>query len=325
MFGKKQKIRKTKIFWNIAKAGLSIALIWLLIEKVGWQNMISTFSHVNFLFILVAILLQSAIFMFEAFNLYRLTHIVPSAMKYITVLKYHLLSLSISFFTPGRLGQFSVIYLLQKEGISLGEATAMAAADKIITMVSLSLLSVIGAFTFLSLGQALRIALFIMLVGLIGFFLVLTETGRLIIKKYFLRHHAEKFTGFGKNIKSYYQNHKLIVFKNLILNLLKWCLTSLLMIVFFLSVGQAVNPWYIFAITPVTIIISFIPVSINGIGLRESAAVLLYSLVGIGAASVFSAYILSLVFNYLVASVVIALFFREFGRAPQFQKKSVLL
>jgi uncharacterized membrane protein YbhN (UPF0104 family) len=69
---------------------------------------------------------------------------------------------------------------------------------------------------------------------------------------------------------------------------------------------------YIFLITPVGVLVSLIPISINGIGIREYAVVILYEIVGVDGASVIAVYVLNLIVNYVVGLISIILFLQEF-------------
>ena len=221
--------------------------------------------------------------------------------------KLNLLSWSIGLFVPGNLGQFSIIYLLKKEGLELGESTAIVLLNKIITLISLSILSIFGFFLFLPYKEVLQLIIILILLGIIIFFFIMHEKGRTLIRKYILRKSSPKFEGFSKTLRKFYIEHPKRIIVNFLLTFIRWFLTALMMMFLFLSLGFKVNLLYIFLITPITIIISYIPISIGGLGLRESAAVFLYGIIGVNSVAVLGVYILSLLINGVIA--ITSLFF----------------
>lgn len=226
--------------------------------------------------------------------------------------KYYLISQSIGLFTPGKIGQFSMIYLFKKEGMKLGEGAAIMILDKLITLVSLSFIVTAGLFFFIPpLDAIMYIILIISLVILTYFFLVHKKSS-CFIKKYILRKHSEKFEGISKTLSLIYNDHFGAVVSNLFITMAKWVLTSFIILFFFYAIGIKVDLFYIFLITPIGVLVSLIPISINGIGIREYAVVILYEIVGVDGASVIVVYLLNLIVNYFIGLISILLFLQEF-------------
>jgi uncharacterized protein (TIRG00374 family) len=132
------------------------------------------------------------------------------------------------------------------------------------------------------------------------------------IKKYILRKHFEKFEDISKTLSFLYNYHFDAVVSNFFITMAKWILTSFIILFFFYSIDIKVDFLYIFFITPIGVLVSLIPISMNGIGIREYAVVILYGMVGVDGASVILVYLLNLIVNYFIGLLSILFFLQEF-------------
>ncbi len=132
--------------------------------------------------------------------------------------------------------------------------------------------------------------------------------------------HFDPF-GTRRHLKSFYyslhsfRDHKRMLAALLLVSLAYQGLQIVTVWVLALSLGIETAPVYYFIFIPVVLAVSMIPVSLNGLGVREGAWVLLFSRVGVPAAAAFSMSILSLLVMTVV-SLAGGVFYMLEGAAP---------
>src|SRR3989344_3145401 len=123
----------------------SISIILILFYKIGPKDIIQTFVKVNLLYTPLIILAIIFTVLLGALNLKILIDCI-NKIKFLKILRYYLLSWAIGLFVPGKMGEFSIVYFLKKEDISIGQSLAISIMDKLITVVTLSFLTIAAFF-----------------------------------------------------------------------------------------------------------------------------------------------------------------------------------
>ena len=281
----------------------SISIILILFYKIGPKDIIQTFVKVNLLYTPLIILAIIFTVLLGALNLKILIDCI-NKIKFLKILRYYLLSWAIGLFVPGKMGEFSIVYFLKKEDISIGQSLAISIMDKLITVVTLSFLTIAAFFVIPVKTDVVQFILVLSVIFGIVLFFIVTEIGRGIIKKYVLRKYAEKFAGFSKTFFYYLKDKKDALIINLILTFLKWILSSAAVAILFLAFDTTIRFYYIVLITAATIIVGLVPFTISGLGLRESVAVFFYNLISIKPSVVVSVYLIFNIINYLFAMII---------------------
>ena len=232
-------------------------------------------------------------------------------ISFAKVFYYNTLSWSLGLFVPGKIGELSLIPFLKQEGVPTGHGTVISVLDKLISLVVLSLSSIIGFFIFFDIGATLKlIAILFLLIAVILFFIV-SNAGRSFIKKYILRKFSMKFQGFSKLLFYYFKKQKLIIFLNIIITFIKWIVNAVILYTLFLAYNQNVPFVYIFLINSMLTIISLIPISISGLGVRESIAVFIYGALSINPLITISTHLIPLIISYFIAILTILFSFKK--------------
>jgi uncharacterized protein (TIRG00374 family) len=78
---------------------------------------------------------------------------------------------------------------------------------------------------------------------------------------------------------------------------------GLVFLVIFVSLGQSIGLTQIIIINSIGIIISLIPITPAGLGVREAVAVLLYSRIGVPGEVTITVYLFFAILNYLTAAI----------------------
>ena len=164
---------------------------------------------------------------------------------------------------------------------------------------------------FFSYGQALRLIM-IMIIGLvIMVYSILSERGRSFIRKHILRGFSKYFEGFSKTLFFYLKKQKKVLLLNFLLTLLKWVILALVISFLFVSFNSPMPFIYVLLISVITTIISLVPISISGLGVREASAVYLFSKVGATIVITASVQLINLVIVYSISITTLILFLKE--------------
>lgn len=285
------------------KLFIGLSILFALFYKIGFNEVYKTLITFNFFFLPLVFITYIISFILGTLNLKILLNSLNLKINFWKLAKYYQLSWSFGLFIPGRLGEFSLVYFLKKENLVSGKGTAIAVIDKIITVAVTSLFAIVGFFIFFTTEQAIRLMGILILGFLILLFFILSEPGRELIKKYVLRSYSEKFKGFSKTLFFFLREQKKRLLLNALITVIKLVVTALTVYLFFAAFNQNVLFVDVLVITAIGTIISMIPVTISGLGIRESITVFLFSEVGIPTTVTASVMVVALILNYTIAGL----------------------
>jgi len=274
---------------------ICIIIIIFLLSKMDLQKTLEIIKNLNYTWLSLALLLYIIFLLLTAYSLkvlFDAIHFTP----FHEWLRFYLVGFSIGLILPGRAGDLSIIYFTKERGFDIGQSTALTITDKIITLSLFGLLAVLSIFTILKSAQlyfGLFLALFCIAIGILSF----TKAGRELAKK-ILGKYTEKFKGFYKTLKELLTNHKDKILINIGITLLRPIGNALLILLIFKAMNLNVSLFYAVLINAVTLIVSLIPLTPNGLGIREGTGAFLFSKLGIPLEASLSMYIIILIMNY---------------------------
>jgi uncharacterized protein (TIRG00374 family) len=282
------------------------AILIVILYKIGIGSIVQNISEINLYYLPAFIIVLFASLFIGSLNIKLLSLPFNRAVSVLRLFRYYIIGWSLSLITPGRVGEFSIIYFLRKEKIQMGQGAAVALLDKLISLIVICVFAVIG-FTrndFFTLNQSINILALLAALFIAGFFFIFTGAGRNLIKKYILRSYSVKFEGFSSALYGYLKNFKKEIALNLSLTIIKFGLSALLVYVFFFSFGEFTISFYdTLLIYCITALISLIPVSINGLGIREGISLYLFGKIGVSTLTTGSVFITLLIFNYIIGLI----------------------
>ncbi|MBI3034035.1 flippase-like domain-containing protein [Candidatus Woesearchaeota archaeon] len=287
---------------SIAKIALGLAIMVLLLYKVGIKEIAATITTMNLIYLPAIIILFILGLFIGAYNLKILTDALKVRIKMGEMWRYYIRAWAFGMVIPGKVGEFSFVYLA-KEHMSIGQATAVSVLDKLTTTITLCCLAFIGFFIFLPIQQAILLTGVTITAIITAAVFILTPFGTGIIKS-ILGKHREIFAGFSKTTRYLVFEEKKAVIANTAITFLKWGLTAVVTYLAFLSFGKPVSMVVIVTISATTMLLSLIPITMSGLGIKEGAAVVLYGLKGVPAEITISAHIILLMMNYLGAATI---------------------
>ncbi|MAG08777.1 hypothetical protein CMO89_04840 [Candidatus Woesearchaeota archaeon] len=302
-------MKKKRIFGFMKiLAGLLILLI--LFYKVGFNNIYQTLSEVNPFYLSLTILMALAVIFISTLNLKVLLQPFENISLW-ELFKSYSLTWATALYVPGKIGELLIIYFLKKKGVEPGRSSAVFVISKLITVSFFLVFAVIGFTMFFTGIQTLKLVLSLLAIFAVAAFFVLTNRGRTLIKKYILRSYSKYFRGFSKILYSYPGAYPNRILASFFLILAKTLVQICIIYYIFLLLGSSVPLIKIFVIMTMTFIASFIPLTLQGIGIKESLGVYLYSKIGISTGISSSMYILLLSASYITSVLLFFLFARK--------------
>jgi hypothetical protein len=281
---------------------VGLGIISFLLYRVGVKEIYQTTTTIKpaYLFLYLA-----AVFVSLLMGAYKLKVLIDALkkLKFAKVLRYYLLSWSTGLFVPGRLGEFILVYFLKKEDIDVPKGTAVTLLDKIIIFTTLSAIAVFGFFIFFIAVKALQLMSILLTgFGLLGLVFA-SKRVRSVIKKYVLRKYANKFSGLSETVMHYLKKQRKALALNYFWTSAKWLLTAVGVVLLFAGLGQKVSVISALMILAIGAITTIIPITLSGLGIRESVAVFLFMQLGVAAEITLTVFLIMLIINYLIAAI----------------------
>jgi glycosyltransferase 2 family protein len=286
------------------KGAISLLLIGYLVHRLGPSELLKVISGFNPWYLIPVILIFGLNSCLGGLNIQLMLMAFENKLPYLTTLKHFLRSWAFGLFLPSKLGEFSLIVFLKKEGIEYSKGLLISLADKLITLFVLFCLSFVGLARLIGLANASLIVL-----GLLAFIalaggVLLTPFGKSLIKRLAFKWLDELLTGFMKNLAFLMRQGKRYLFLNTLVTFAKWLLVVIMVQLLLLGLGiRADFPTIMIAVT-LGILVSLIPISISGLGVTENVAVEAFVFYGVPGIAAGSAMLLLTVIRYIQALLI---------------------
>jgi hypothetical protein len=296
-----REYRDKKANLKILRFLLSAVLIVILFWQIGWAKIFQSLHQVDPLAILIALVLTLISIVLSAYKWQILIFTQGFSPSLKTLTSLYFIGLFFNNFLPTSIGGDIVrIYELGKKIGHQQYAAASVIAERIIAALSLGLLVVISLLLNYKMSQPFLqpILVFIVVCGLL-FWLSKYST----ISNSFL----EKMSGqialvvepFTKNLASLLRLD--FAFLRVMFYSILFHLTVILINLFlFQAIGAQVPLIYYFIFIPIILALSMLPISFNGLGIREAGYAYFFSKVGLPAAQAVAVSI----YFFLVVSLI---------------------
>ncbi len=230
------------------------------------------------------------------------------------IARLYFIGIGLGTFTPGKLGDFSKALFINKKVHSLSESFSSVLLDRIVDFLVLVMLGILSAaFFFYSYGISLiSLPLLLLLAAgvIAGVYIMLhKELLKKILKPFYSLLVPERFRerlrkSFGSFLSSFYSllKDRSLLAAAFAIAIASWFFTAASYHFFALSLGLGFPFLFILLSTVLIELVSLIPVSVSGIGTRDAALIVLFS---VYSASAESAVAFSLLI--LLSTVIIAL------------------
>jgi len=283
------------------KLSISFALLFFIFNKIGFRDVLETVTKAKWIYLIVAILIYIAALVIDSY----VFHILLKENKkvpFTQMISLYIYSWSVGMLLPGRTGDLIIIPFLKKRGVTIGESLAAIILNRLTSVILIIIIAFLGVYIFFR-DDFLGISLTVILLVSMGLFILFHGKSRLFIEKRILRSYAHYFTGFSKNLKSYFGPKAKLLLLNILLTSFKILIGGFVPFLIFKSLGISIDFFILVIIFNTVTLFSFVPFTLSGLGLRESAIWFLLVKIGIPSEIVGSAILLSIAMTYLLGFV----------------------
>ena len=286
----------------LVKAVVSIALLWLLVRWVGWDNLVAKFAGLEsgpLIAALVCLAIQVPLVAERWRSLYG--PLATISLKFPPMLRITYVGLFIGQFMPMVAGDIARVAMVRQPGLGLGLAAAGVIVDRVIAVFALCIIGISAALfggRLVSDDQT-RIVLAgfgaLIVLGVFGLAVLAPGIARLLERR-------QALARIGRLVINL---HRVIIdlrcmievtTLSLIVHMLSICAT------FFIAAAMRVNLSLLDAAlaVPLMLLAAMIPVSFGGWGAREGAAVFILAGAGVAADA---ALLISVLFGLCIGAV----------------------
>jgi len=296
--------KRIKILAKILFGGL---ILFGLFYKIGFDKVAESLAHLNIWALPLAVGFFVMFLWLSAMGSWVLLRAF-SQLSFREFLPCYLPSWALGLFLPGKLGEVSIVYYLKNRDIAIGQGTAFFVVGKTVTVLALGMVASTGFFTFFSFRVAVQ--LFLLLVAVLGgfVFFLLSAFGQNVIRKVLSKKIQERFAGFSSVFSSYFQKHRGLLGLSLGIKLLGFgCIAVMNYFIFSVGLNVRILVFKILQISTMETFSTLIPISVNGLGIRQAMGIYLYGLLGVNAPIVASSQIVGWVLIYLFGVIILIL------------------
>ncbi len=250
-----------------------IAFIFFLISKiVNFREIINLFNKSNYLILLLGFILTLIWPILASFRWSFTLKSFEIKTSYLNILNSVMISFSTTLFAPAKAGDFVKMFVMGKEFKKIDLASAVI-SERIADLYVLFIFSLIGSVY-------IQNKIFIFTSSILIFLLTTTVFifGRIDIKFKFNINIINKLlyvamTSSSRWFSSFTDMKYVILF-----SFINWLLAITQIYIFFQAFGAELNYFHVLAIFPLTVLLTLIPITPGGIGVREASfAFLFYS------------------------------------------------
>ena len=285
---------------------LGVLVISFILSKVNLSEAIAILHKIDTFLLFVSILLYIFTILITAYGLKALFDSIAS-LTFMRWLKYYMITFSLGLVLPGRTGEFSIVYFMKKNNIEIGSTTALVIIDKLITLIIFGLVTLLGLFTILNSGELYVGLIAVLLILFVGC-LIFSNLGKKLFNK-ILGKYSLNFASFHETSRMLLASHKDKLMINILVTIARPILNGLLIVILFASFDYNVSLFYAIIISSIALIASLVPLTPNGLGIREGVGLLLFSKIGVPFEASISMYLLILIMNYLTGALGVLYYF----------------
>ncbi len=290
-----------------AKLIISLALIGYLINKIGLEQLLGSIAGFNLIYLLPAVFVIIVNSIFGALNIQLLLLALGERLPFKRTLRYYLKSWAYGLFMPSKIGEFSLMVFLKRDGVSYTRGFLISLIDKLLTFVVLFGFATFGIVHLFGLKIFGIILLSVLALACMAGFFALTNRGSAILKRYLFRGFASKIAFILKDTNTLFLKRANYLFLNLIITAVKWTLVFVMLKFIFWGLGENVALLYIMTALALGTLASLIPISISGLGVLENLSVKILCYYNVAELTAGSGLLLLTTIKYLLALLIFLL------------------
>jgi len=283
---------KKRSFSILIRASIGIILVVLLIWNVNTEKLIHSLTQVSFLYLFFAISYQYASILLGSFNQYILFRVFQP-LSYKTFLFSYFKAYTIGLLLPGQFGDASIGLYLKSKGLYYSQAFSAYILDKYLTFILYLAVLLLFFGNMMGYPRLMPLLLWITL----GFVLPMIIYAALRYTSLVPAVHREgRFMRFINNLSSqilyFATHHPFFLLINFVLTCLKLGFVMLSYHAMLTSLAYSLPIWKVGLAALASGIVAYVPVSLQGLGTVEAAALFNFKTLGVYPSDVLSCYLL---------------------------------
>ena len=286
-------------------------LFCIILFRIDLPQLAELISKINPLYIILAVILFVPLIIVKAWRWQLLMNAQGIGYSLLESSVMYSAAMYIGVITPGRLGDFVKVFYLVKDEHPFGRSFATVLLDRLFDLVSLILIAYISMLVFITIFESTVIiisAVIAVTLVLVAFFLVKRELSIKILKKvafgFIPLKYKERaglvFSDFGNAVTK--SGSRQFV-QNALITLLGWVIYYLTVYFLASAIDIDIPFFYLVTCVSITAVITLIPISISGIGTRDTVMILLFSQLGLSEESAI-AFSIVILFMYAVNGII---------------------
>ena len=333
---KEVKLRN-KYITTLIKIVISVSLIYYLLYKIGFGKLIEVYYEIEFGWIIFALLLVTVSNLLGVIQWRLLLKSSKVEISYQKTLNYYFIGLFFNNFLISLLGgDIFRVYDISKHSGKNSTAISTVFLDRLIGLMAMAFLALVFGVISVKIFNSGYILFPVSLFFLFLLFVVLF---------FYFKNFAKKFQSISERILpnfifqklreiyngiNYFKNHRMLILllllDSIVIQLLR--ISTHYVAALSLNVNEQYNIsiWYFFIFIPIIFIVSLLPISIGGLGVRESMGIVLFSYVGISSNLAFSIEFISYligVFSSIPGGIAFAI--RKHEKVENYVKESEIV
>lgn len=285
---------------NHAKLAASIIAIVLLLYFVGFEKIAASLAGFQASLAVPVMALFIITVFLGAANLKILLD-AKCRMNFSEYFREYFYSWAVGSILPGRVGDFSLAFLI-REKIPAAESSAIILLDKLITLVVLSLAACLSMALFFGANSGLQAAGILIVCWIIGIIALFSEPGNKLISRIIPKRLEGQYRSFHSTTAHFLAKEKTRMAANLVVSIIKIWVQSYAFIIILSGLGVAARAEHIFLITSASTIISFVPITAGGVGIKEGAFAYMALQIGIPPEKSIATAAISAGLNYILVA-----------------------
>ncbi|HIH07751.1 MAG: flippase-like domain-containing protein [Candidatus Diapherotrites archaeon] len=289
---------------------IGLFIFAFILLSVGLDSIVSAALQANALMLLFSLAFIPFIAIVQTVKWKLILDNQKQKTSFVFLLKAYFVGLFYGAITPGKLGSFYRISLLQKKtGKPLAFCTSSVLLDRILDLFSVLTFAFMGSVLLLEYFVDLYYSIFLIFVFLLSAFWFMLEKhrARTVLRHVFYVLVPEKLKEQSRDFfNKFYDSlpSKPVLLQAWFLSVVSWLLVFLQSYVIALAFSINVPPLHVIGFVAIASVISLIPITINGLGTNEAALISLFALFSVSASVVVAFSIVNaLLLTYLTALI----------------------
>ena len=214
--------------------------------------------------------------------------------------EYYTATWIVSLFVPSKLGELSLIFFLKTLGVNLNQRTAIVTLDRGISFLIVVACAIAGA-VFMNLEKYILPIVMVIAICGGGMLLISWKPFRKMVMHITKKIVPADIEEIYATAIFFIKQRPYLLLMNMLVTILIFLISFIALKLQYIDLGIHVPLAAIAMMSSIVRIVSLIPVTLSGLGIREISAVYLFSLIGVPAEATFAVYLVRLIVSYGLA------------------------